>query len=191
MQTAALCRLKQHLCAEVAGPLGHRCGDRIVQRDISRRYADQLPCFGKEAHGGSGATRFGAEQGLMDKGRKYGSFAFLKQVTRKAVKVLRLQRKIQGMGGKLRLHEDCALRAAASGPSRDLHQLCKKAFCSTKIMAVEHAVSIENRNQSDLRKIMPFRQHLRANEYIDRLFLYLLAHTLPRIFAPCRVTINA
>jgi len=103
---------------------------------------------------------------------------------------MRLQRPIQGMVGEGGLDDDAARLIGASCPSRHLHQLRIQFFGGAKIAAIQRAVGIEHAHQRKIGEIVPFSQHLRANQNVHLVRVYLRAHGLPGAFVARAVPVD-
>ncbi len=66
-----------------------------------------------------------------------------------------------------RLNEHLTHPLAPSGPAGHLDELLKKALGPSKISTEQVLIGIQHADQCDALEIMPFREHLSANEDID------------------------
>ena len=62
------------------------------------------------------------------------------------------------------LYEHFALLPHTPGPSGDLNQALRQTFAAAKVGAEQALVCVDHADQSQLRKVMAFGQHLRANQ---------------------------
>src|SRR5471030_175294 len=86
-------------------------------------------------------------------------FLFVKTVEVVAARVL--DRRIKR---RERLHKNLALDVAATGAAGDLREQLEGAFARAKIRLMQREVRVDYADERDVRKMQPFRDHLRADE---------------------------
>jgi len=89
-------------------------------------------------------------------------FLFVKTVEVVAARVLdgRMKR-------RERLHKHLTLDITATGATGDLREQLEGPFARAKIRLMQREIGVNNAHERDIRKMQPFRDHLRADEDID------------------------
>src|SRR5437764_3694895 len=95
------------------------------------------------------------------------------------------------MGRKIRLYDYRARQVAASCATSDLRQQRREALRRAEIRAVQRVVGAENADQRKPRKVVALREHLRADQQIDRMLGNLRSHRRKRVLRARAVAINA
>ncbi len=76
------------------------------------------------------------------------------------------------------------------GTPGDLGIQLPQALCCTKVGTVKRAVDIQQSDQSNIGKMVPFRQHLRAHQKRVLVISRFLQVFVQLTFATCRVPVN-
>jgi hypothetical protein len=95
------------------------------------------------------------------------------------------------MLGERRLDQDLTSLIAATGPAGDLHDRLRESLVAAEIRAEKALIGIQDSDERDARKIMPFRQHLRADEYVGVAACDAFEHGRKRTAARSDVAIQA
>ena len=101
-----------------------------------------------------------------------------------------LQTQKQRVIGKGCLYQYLTRFLSTPRTSCHLHQLREEFLARSKIRTVQSAVGIQHPDQSQCGEIMAFRQHLRADQNIYLVRLYLLTHDFPGALVARTVAIH-
>ena len=146
----------------IARPRAPRAGTRRRRRAACASAASSAAC----AHGGSPAASRSSSSASANCGV-----------------VVRGQRRVHRVLGKVGLHDDFAGQPRAAGAARDLHEQRGQALGRAEVGAVERVVGAEHADQREARKVVALREHLRADQDVDRVGLDLVAHARERVLA--------
>src|SRR6266850_5447847 len=91
-------------------------------------------------------------------------FQFLLEIAREIVMPRELD---GGAEGRVGLHENFARRFAPARATRNLREQLERPFARAKIRHVQREIGVDDSNESDVRKMETFRDHLRADENVD------------------------
>ena len=135
--------------------------------------------------------RLSQQQDDVRRRRQLRRLPFGQELRREAIVVVRRQRMKDRMRRKVGLHDHLARQVGATGATGHLRQQRGEPLGRAEIRAVERVVGTENADQRETRKIVSLRQHLCANQHVDRLLGNLRAHRRECVLRSRAVAIDA
>ncbi len=135
--------------------------------------------------------RVRADGGLKTEGRHGEHLPFVQFVFGKHGIILRFDGGEDGMFGQLGLYQHLAGFVGAPRPAGHLHQLGEQPFRGAKVRAVQAAVSVQHDNEVEPREIMPFGEHLRADQNVDFVVGDAAVQIRPVVFVRGAIPVNA
>ena len=91
-------------------------------------------------------------------------FQFLLEIAREIVMPRELD---GGAEGRVGLHKNFARRFATARAARYLRKQLERPFARAEIRHVQREIGVDDSDESDVRKMKAFRDHLRADENVD------------------------
>jgi hypothetical protein len=141
--------------------------------------------------GGVALGRFRVPYGEVRE-RRPMSFASLDERERRESGVVAGEQALQqGVLGEMRLNDDLAGAIGAARAAGDLQDRLREPLVTARIRAEQALVGIQDADQRDARKIVAFRQHLRADQDLGVADLDVVQHGRERAFAARAVAIEA
>ena len=134
---------------------------------------------------------FEREQRDAADGRIFQLFAEFDFLFVKTVEVVAARVLDRRMKRRERLHKHLALDVAATGATGDLREQLEGAFARAKIRLMQREVGVNDADKRDVRKMQPFRNHLRADEDVGLARAKIAEHFAVIILALHRVGVHA
>src|SRR5690606_39543084 len=94
------------------------------------------------------------------------------------------------MARVLRLDQHLAGLVAAAGAARDLHDRLREPLVAAKVRAEKALIGVQHADERDVRKVVAFRQHLRADDDSRVAARRLREHRAERALARRRVAVE-
>src|SRR5260363_422136 len=191
LQRGARSGLKQKLRPMEAPDFHNIHGYRIIARhcDGFGLSVKRGGCAAEKIKRRFQGVRLGAQQCLIDK-RRQARLAALRQCRRrKASVIVTPQRLIQRMMRVARLNQHFPAAGASRTPS-GLHQLGKKPLAGAKIMRKQGGVAIQDADERYALEIVPFRDHLRAEQNIHIARVHPVKEHLRAPFTACAIGVQ-
>ena len=151
---------------EVIRTLGVKCGHG-VQHDGTGAFGvvAHIPChLGQKTLCVLGIFAFRAQVREVNKRWKLKSLPFIKQVVGKAWVIVVEQGLENNVVAEAGLNQYLTCFAFPTGPATNLHQKLADALAGKKICCKERRIDVVHHNQGQVWEMVPFGQHLGANQ---------------------------
>ena len=148
------------------------------------------PGVAEERLRGLALLGFGPHQREARERRQAGTATLFERLGAELPVPLEHEHPQQGVLGVVGLEQHASGAVAAAGPPGDLEQQLGHALGGTEVDAEQPGVGVQDRDEGDVREVMPLREHLGAHHRVDLAGVHAIEQRLQRSAPAGRVAVH-